>query len=65
MMSFAGDGERAAKIALEILSNSRQISNGDTIISAYNRPMYDWKQLKRWGVTTAALPGDTLFITAL
>ncbi len=62
MMSFAGDGERAAKIALEILANTRQIANGDTIISAYNRPMYDWKQLKRWGVTASALPGDTLFI---
>jgi signal transduction histidine kinase len=51
-------GESAAALALRILSGESASSIPITV-GNYVRPVFDWRQLQRWGVKEAGLPADS------
>ena len=51
-------GEAAGKIALRIL-NGERTSNIPIKESELARPIFDWRQLKRFGISEANLPADS------
>ena len=54
--------QQAAKSSLEVLAGTRQLSSGVLQMPVEPTSMYDWDQIKRWGVDPDLLPDNTLFI---
>ncbi|HRO36958.1 PAS domain-containing protein [Thauera sp.] len=62
IVKLATAGERTGEIAAELLSGARRIdTTGDEAILTA-QPMFDWKQLERWGADPAKLPAGTEFL---
>ena len=55
------EGERAVRSAMEILRGQLP-SKPLTILPAPLVPMFDWLQLKRWGMNEAALPANAMIL---
>ena len=55
------EGERAVRSAMEILGGQLP-SKPLTIIPAPLVPMFDWLQLKRWGMNEAVLPPEAIIL---
>ena len=55
------EGERAVRSAMELLRGQLP-SKPLTILPAPLVPMFDWQQLKRWGMNEAVLPADTIIL---
>ena len=55
------EGERAVRLAMEILRGQLP-SKPLTILPAPLVPMFDWLQLKRWGMNEAALPANAIIL---
>ena len=55
------EGERAVRSAMEILRGQLP-SKPLTILPAPLVPMFDWLQLKRWGMNEAVLPADAMIL---
>jgi PAS domain S-box-containing protein len=55
------EGERAVRSAMEILRGQLP-SKPLTILPAPLVPMFDWVQLKRWGMNEAVLPADAMIL---
>ena len=55
------EGERAVRSAMEILRGQLP-SKPLTILPAPLVPMFDWPQLKRWGMNEAVLPADAMIL---
>jgi signal transduction histidine kinase len=55
VLSFEAEGRRAAQLGLDILAGQRpeRISHPDV---SPNVDMFDWRQLRRWGIGEASLP---------
>jgi signal transduction histidine kinase len=53
-------GEEAAEIVLRIF-NGEATSQIPIAASGAITPMFDWRQLKRWGISKAQLPSDSEF----
>ena len=49
------DGQVAAQVAMRIL-NGESAANIPVIVGDVNRPLFDWRQLKRFGISEATLP---------
>ena len=56
MFNFEAEGSRAGMLALDILRGKLPLSEPPTTLAASRTPMFDWQQLKRWGVDESALP---------
>ena len=61
MYNHRVEGERAVPLAMEIL-RGKHPSKPLTIFPAPLFPMFDWLQLKRWGFSESALPGDAIIL---
>jgi PAS domain S-box-containing protein len=62
IVKLATAGERTGEIAAELLSGARRIdTTGDEAILTA-QPMFDWKQLERWGADPGKLPAGTEFL---
>src|SRR5439155_5636116 len=55
VLSFEMEGKHAADLALRILAGERPEQISVTGVSP-NVAMFDWRQLRRWGINTASLP---------
>ena len=55
------EGERAVRSAMEVLRGQLP-SKPLTILPAPLVPMFDWPQLKRWGMNEAVLPADAMIL---
>ena len=55
VLSFEAEGRRAAQLGLSILAGQRpeEIARPDV---SPNVDMFDWRQLRRWGISEARLP---------
>jgi len=51
-------GQDAARLALRILDgeDASKIAAG---VSSVNKPIFDWRQLQRWGISESALPPES------
>jgi PAS domain S-box-containing protein len=62
MLSFGAEGARAAEVALDIL-NGKIMPAEKTIVLVESRvPMFDWRQIKRWGGSSSRLPERSIFV---
>jgi C4-dicarboxylate-specific signal transduction histidine kinase len=52
------EGELAARIAVRIL-NGESVANIPVAIGDVNRPVFDWRQLKRFGISESSLPAGS------
>jgi PAS domain S-box-containing protein len=50
MISYGGEGDRAAKLALDILDARLTLSQPVTTLPILTRLNFNWKQLERWGI---------------
>jgi len=55
VLSFEMEGKHGAGLALRILAGERPEQISVTGVSP-NVAMFDWRQLRRWGINTASLP---------
>jgi signal transduction histidine kinase len=51
-------GERAGRYALRLLSGE-PASSIPVVVGDFNRPIFDWRALKRWGVAEASMPAGS------
>ena len=58
VLSFELEGKQAARLALRILAGQRPEQIGRQDVSP-NVNMFDWRQLRRWGISEANLPPDS------
>lgn len=61
LVSGTGQGVAAGKLAARILSGT-PISEVPILMDSPNRPMFDFVQMKRWGVSPDNLPADPVVI---
>ncbi len=54
-------GVRTGRLAMDIL-NGATLSSAGTLLPNENIPMFDWKQIQRWGGDVSGLPANTVFI---
>ncbi len=59
---FEAEGTRAGLLALDILRGKLPLSEPTTILAKSRTPMFDWQQLKRWGVDTSGLPEGSMIV---
>jgi signal transduction histidine kinase len=57
-LDFAGQGVTAAQLALRILGGER-LGPAD-IVEADNPYLFDWRQLRRWGIDESRLPAGSV-----
>ncbi|MGZ5818750.1 MAG: PAS domain S-box protein, partial [Burkholderiaceae bacterium] len=62
IFSLKNDAVRSANIALEILNGTHTVTQQVTQLNSNPIPMYDWKQMERWGADASKLPKDSVFI---
>src|SRR5262249_5177361 len=53
VVSFSGQGVRAAELAVRVLNGDRSLPRDDRGANAY---VFDWRQLQRWGLDETRLP---------
>ena len=56
VFSFEAEGTRAGTLALDILRGKLSLTKPVTILTTSRTPMFDWQQLKRWGVSKINTP---------
>jgi len=62
MTSFQEDGVLSARLALRILNGEPLLHTPSSVIPTPNRPIFNWRQLKRWGLDEAKLPPNSLIV---
>lgn len=61
MQVIAGQGKKAAEVALRILDGERAGDIKPTFVVPA-APMFDWRQMQRWGISESRLPpGSTIY----
>jgi PAS domain S-box-containing protein len=61
MVSFEAEGENAARLALRVLSG--EVPEGIALPETSENPyMFDWRQLRRWGIAEDALPPGSVVL---
>ena len=61
MVSFEAEGEKAARLASRVLAGEKpeSIALPETSENPY---MFDWRQLRRWGIAEDALPHGSVVL---
>jgi PAS domain S-box-containing protein len=62
LLSFEAEGAYAAKTALDILDKKIVLTKPVTTLANSKTFMFDWQQLKRWGVNESVLPKGSIII---
>jgi PAS domain S-box-containing protein len=62
VFNFETEGARAGTLALDILRGKLPLSKPTTVLTASRTPMFDWQQLKRWGVNISRLPEGSIIV---
>lgn len=53
---------RSTQLACDILSEKLHLTDPLTKIQCPHKPMFDWQQLKRWNISQAAIPKNSVII---
>lgn len=62
LLSFAADGERSAKLALDMLNGKIDQMAKIATMTGKPIPMFDWQQIEKWGAKVDNLPEGSIFI---
>ena len=62
LLSFEAEGAYAAKTALDILDKKIVLTKPETTLPSSKTYMFDWRQLRRWKLSEAALPKGSIVI---
>jgi len=62
MLSSKDIGEQAGRLARDILAGKTRLSDRTTVVPPSYFPMFDWRQLKGWGVDEGRLPQGSVII---
>jgi PAS domain S-box-containing protein len=62
LLSFEAEGAYAANAALGILNGKTLLTQRVTTLPVSKTFMFDWQQLKRWGVSESILPKESVLI---
>lgn len=55
-------GEETGEILLDLINGNRKLSEPVTVVEVGSRPMFSWKQIKRWNGHHSDLPADTVYV---
>lgn len=62
LLSFEAEAARAGRLALDILGGNLVLTEPVTVLDAGKTPMFDWRELKRWGLTEDKLPPGSVLV---
>jgi diguanylate cyclase (GGDEF)-like protein/PAS domain S-box-containing protein len=62
VVSVNGLGQKTGKVALDILSGQRALTQPITRLDVKAIPMFDWGQVQRWGGVASRLPDNAIFV---
>jgi len=62
LLSFEAEGIYAAEVALDMLNGQIVLTEPVTTLPTSKTYMFDWQQLKRWGVTENMLPEGSVIV---
>ena len=62
LLSFEAEGAYAAKMALDILNGKILPAKAVTTLPTEKTFMFDWRQLRRWGVSESTLPEGSIVL---
>jgi PAS domain S-box-containing protein len=62
LVSFENIGSKAGEQVLEILKGTRALKNIPPVLDVPAVPMFDWRQLRHWNLSEAALPAESIVI---
>jgi PAS domain S-box-containing protein len=62
LLSFEAEGAYAAKTALDILDKKIVLTKPETTLPSSKTYMFDWRQLRRWGVNESVLPKGSVLV---
>ncbi|HSB06156.1 MAG TPA: ATP-binding protein, partial [Thermodesulfobacteriota bacterium] len=62
LMSWNLIGKRAGELAIDILKGVKTLDEVPPVLDVPSVPMFDWKQLRRWKLSEAALPKGSIVI---
>jgi PAS domain S-box-containing protein len=65
LLSFEAEGAYAAHMVLDILNGKIVLTKPVTTLTTSKTFMFDWQQLKRWGVNESILPEESVFVNRL
>jgi PAS domain S-box-containing protein len=65
LLSFEAEGTCAANVALDILNGKVLLRRPVTTLSAGKTFMFDWQQLKRWGVNESIIPRGSVLVNRI
>ncbi|MGC9947470.1 MAG: PAS domain S-box protein [Bryobacteraceae bacterium] len=62
MTSFREDGAAAGRLALKILNGESVVHVPPTVVPVPNSLMFQWAQLRRWGIDRSKLPAHSMLV---
>lgn len=62
LINFERIGKKAGELALDILKGVPQPENVPAALDVPPIPMFDWRQLRRWGLNESVLPKDSIIV---
>jgi PAS domain S-box-containing protein len=62
LLSFEAEGAYAANMVLDILNGKIVLTKPVTTLTTSKTFMFDWQQLKRWGVNESILPKESVLV---
>jgi hypothetical protein len=62
LFSYEAEGERSGHMVHDILAGQLAVSEPLTTVPCLHKSMFDWQQLKRWGVSRRALPTGSVVV---
>jgi len=55
-------GKRAGQLALDLMNGKLRLSQPVSSVAINPIPMFDWRQIARWGGDASRLPADSVFV---
>ncbi len=60
LINFERIGAKAGELVLDILKGTKPTDNIPGVLDVPPVPMFDWRQLRRWGLSVSALPDGSM-----
>jgi signal transduction histidine kinase len=62
LISWSLIGKRAGQLVIDILKGVKTLDDVPPVLDVPSVPMFDWRQLRRWNLSEAALPKGSIVI---
>ncbi|MFH1634108.1 MAG: PAS domain S-box protein, partial [Chloroflexota bacterium] len=59
---FGNDGDQSANLTLDIINGKIILSESVTTVTTIKTPMFDWRELKRWGLDVRKIPEGSILL---